>query len=240
MSAMFLWNKKITLNYEERRDGAEPNILLMHYTGMETGAAALDRLTDIESKVSVHYLIDEDGTVRALVPEGKRAWHAGLSSWHGETDINSYSIGIEIVNPGHEFGYRPFPHAQMESVLTLSREIMARNNIKYVLGHSDVAPERKKDPGELFDWRFLAEGGVGLWPEITDADMREAEHVARNDYDAQKLLVRFGYNPAAASVDVVTAYHRHFFPERFGEAHEGEICLQGIARLLALLRQQET
>lgn len=237
---MFLWNKQKPLNYEDRRAGAQPNILLMHYTGMETGRAALERLSDPSSKVSVHYVVDEDGSVTALVPEDKRAWHAGLSYWMGEDDINSYSIGIEIVNPGHEFGYRPFPQVQMESVLRLSREIMSRHSIYHVLGHSDVAPERKKDPGELFDWQYLAAHGVGLWPDVTEADMRMAEDVARNDFESQKLLHQFGYHPAAASVDVVTAFHRHFFPERFGEAHEGEICTQGIARLLALLRQRDS
>lgn len=234
---MFLWGKKKPVNYEDRRNNLTPYILLMHYTGMESGQAAYDRLTDISSKVSVHYLVDEDGCVRSLVPEDKRAWHAGLSYWRGQDDINSASIGIEIVNPGHEFGYRPFPKTQMESVMRLSREIMARHEIQFVLGHSDVAPERKKDPGELFDWEYLASHGVGLWPQVADEDIRQAEILARNDYEAQKLLHKFGYHAAAASADIVTAFHRHFFPERFNDdGREAEICVQGIARLLALLR----
>lgn len=237
---MFLWPKKKLLNYEERRDGMRPYILLMHYTGMESGAAALARLSDPASKVSVHYMVEEDGGVRALVPEDKRAWHAGASYWQGESDINSASIGIEIVNPGHEFGYRPFPPAQMESVLKLSQEIIARHEIRFVLGHSDVAPERKQDPGELFDWRYLAAHGVGSWPQVSDADVTEAEILARNDYEAQKLLHQYGYHPAAAAVDTVAAFHRHYFPERIDGQNDGIICPQGIARLLALLRVQNS
>lgn len=233
-----MFQKKSTpKNYEERPKGAKPNIILIHYTGMQTALAALDRLSDPESKVSAHYLILEDGDIHEIVSEDKRAWHAGVSYWRGETDINSYSIGIEMVNPGHEFGYKSFPKSQMESLLGLCKEIKTRWDIEHVLGHSDVAPERKQDPGELFDWEYLASHGVGLWPNITDEDIREANVLSRNDFEALRLLALFGYNPMAASLDVVTAFHRHYFPDRFKKNKEDQICEEGIARLLALLRQ---
>lgn len=232
---MFLWKSK-SLNYEERPDGMEPNILLLHYTGMESMQAARDRLSDPESKVSAHYLIDEDGTVFDLVDEGKRAWHAGVSYWAGETDINSYSIGVEIVNPGHEFGYRAFPSAQMDAVLKLSSEIMERNAIEYVLGHSDVAPERKTDPGELFDWQILAKNGVGLWPAPNEADYARAEEVFVNDFEVEKLFVAYGYNPMAAYIDVVSAFQRHYYQDVFSDGGEGRVCRETVARLLSLIR----
>jgi len=239
---MFLWpsKKNDNPNCEERIDGAVPSIILLHYTGLEDGLTAFEILNDPTSKVSAHYMVDEDGTVHSLVPEEMRAWHAGVSYWGHETDINSHSIGIEIQNPGHEYGYRPFPKEQMDSVLKLCRDIMSRHEIKHVLGHSDVAPGRKTDPGELFDWAWLATHGVGLWPDITEGDREKAEVLARRDYDAQKLFHQFGYNPAAAAVDVVTAFHRHYYPERLdeGEKSAGDICEEGIARLLSLLCQQ--
>src|SRR5262249_2793887 len=142
------------------------DILVMHYTGMETGAAALARLVDPASRVSSHYTVDEDGMIYHHVPEDCRAWHAGKSYWAGAPDINAPSIGIEIVNPGHEFGSRSFPDAQIEAVIALSLDIFTRHAIppERVLGHSDVAPARKQDPGELFPWKTLATAGIGLWP----------------------------------------------------------------------------
>lgn len=157
-----------SLNFDERN--VKPDMLVLHYTGMPSAQAALDKLRDgnTSSRVSAHYVVDEDGTVYRLVPEDKRAWHAGVSAWRGKTDINARSIGIEIVNPGHEFGYRPFPPAQMQAVAELSKDIVARHHIpkRNVVAHSDVAPGRKEDPGELFDWRYLAEQGIGLWPDV--------------------------------------------------------------------------
>ena len=142
-------------------------MIVLHYTGMKSGEEALARLTDPAAKVSSHYLVHEDGRIDQLVPEARRAWHAGLSSWKGVADINSCSIGIEIVNPGHEFGYRDFPDAQIEAVISLCRDIIARHRIPNarVLAHSDVAPARKQDPGEKFPWARLAASGVGLWVE---------------------------------------------------------------------------
>lgn len=236
---MFPWSKKKIEypNCEERPKGIKPSIILMHYTGMEDPLMAFERLGDPQSKVSAHYMIDSDGCLHDIVPEEYRAWHAGVSYWDRETDINSHSIGIEMDNPGHEFGYRPFPQAQMDTLLKLSREIMSRHEIKLVLGHSDVAPERKTDPGELFNWKWLAENGVGLWPDPTPEEEEKAVVIARNDFDALKLFHKFGYQPAAAAVDIVTAFHRHYFPERFEEGKEGEVSVPTVARLLSLLRQ---
>ncbi len=235
------FGKSKPLNYEERPSGVKPDILLMHYTGMQSMEEAKERLCDPDSKVSAHYLIDEDGTVYDLVDHTKRAWHAGVAFWAGETDINSYSIGIEIVNPGHEFGYRPFPKVQMQSVLKLSRELVVEYEIEHVLAHSDVAPERKQDPGELFDWPWLAEHGVGLWPAPDEADYEKAKTLSLNDFEVEKLFLSYGYNPISAFVDVVTEFHRHYYPDVFlkgSVGQEGQVCVETVARLLSLLRQR--
>ena len=177
-------------NHDARPDGLAVDILLLHYTGMTSGEAALARLCDPAAKVSAHYCIDEDGSVSRLVPEARRAWHAGAGHWAGAGDINARSIGIELVNPGHEFGYRAFPEAQMTALMALARDILARHPIPAarVLGHSDVAPLRKEDPGELFDWQGLAAAGIGLWPETP------AEETDLPSDDAFKAgLARFGY-----------------------------------------------
>ena len=247
---MFLRKSK-PKNYEDRPKGTLPDMIILHYTGMETMLAARERLCDPDSKVSAHYLVDEDGAVYDLVAEDKRAWHAGVSYWKGDTDINSRSIGIEIVNPGHDLGYRPFTGDQMRAVLDLCRGIMQRHEIEYVLGHSDVALERKKDPGELFDWEWLAGYGVGIWPKPVESDFEKAQEIVRNEYQIERLLTQFGYNPLAAYIDVVTAFHRHFSPEKFYKSGniedmdniEGETAqyeqmdLDSVARLVSLLRQ---
>ncbi len=223
--------------YEPRAAGMDPYILLMHYTGMQTGQAAIDRLTDPDSGVNVHYIVEENGTVHDIVPEDKRAWHAGVSYWQGEDDINSASIGIEIINPGHEFGYCPFPIEQMDAVLELSKAIMKRHKITHVLGHSDVAPERKKDPGELFDWEFLAQNGVGEWPLPMPEDYARAEKLSINDFELEKLFIEYGYNPMAAFQDTVIAFQRHFYPGVFKEGKEGKADLETVARLIALIKK---
>jgi N-acetylmuramoyl-L-alanine amidase len=210
-------------NHDAR--GERADILLMHYTGMETGEAALARLTDKAAKVSAHYFVDEDGRILQLVPEHRRAWHAGLASWKRATDINARSIGIEVVNPGHENGYRDFPEAQIEAVIALCRDIVARNHIRRerVLAHSDVAPTRKNDPGEKFPWARLAAAGVGLWVE--PAPLSEGRTLSANDRGGeveklQKNLARFGYpleitrHYDDATRSVVTAFQRHFRPAR--------------------------
>jgi len=154
-------------NYNDRTVDAV-DLLVLHYTGMASCEAALARLCDPAAQVSAHYLIDEDGTVYRLVAEEHRAWHAGVSCWAGERDVNSRSIGIELVNPGHDLGYRNFPYQQMRALALLCRQILSRHPIpaSRVLAHSDVAPGRKRDPGEKFDWAWLAGQGVGLWPGL--------------------------------------------------------------------------
>ncbi|MCP4394683.1 MAG: N-acetylmuramoyl-L-alanine amidase [Alphaproteobacteria bacterium] len=194
-------------NFNDRGAGAAIDMLVMHYTGMKTAEEALQRMCSKESQVSAHYMVDEDGAIYQLVDEDKRAWHAGVSFWRGETDINSHSIGIEIVNPGHEFGYREFPDVQMQSVIWLSQQILERHPIpaRNVVAHSDIAPTRKQDPGELFNWQMLADNGVGLW--VVDEGEVSAQGAASNDEKA--MLANIGYDvfDFAAAAD---AFHLHF------------------------------
>jgi N-acetylmuramoyl-L-alanine amidase len=152
-------------NFDARR--GPPDMLVLHYTGMRSAEEAVARLRDPAAKVSAHYVVDEDGSILRLVAEERRAWHAGQGGWQGETDCNAASIGIEIVNPGHEFGYRDFPEAQIEAVIELISDIRSRWTIPdaRIIGHSDLAPDRKQDPGERFPWKRLAAAGHGLWFE---------------------------------------------------------------------------
>jgi N-acetylmuramoyl-L-alanine amidase len=233
------WIERPSPNYDPRRDGCPIDILVLHYTGMRTAEDALERLCDPEAKVSAHYTIDRDGTVYRHVDESLRARHAGVSCWAGERDVNSRSIGIELVNPGHEFGYVPFPDAQIEALTGLSHGILARHPIspERVVGHSDVAPARKTDPGELFPWSRLAENGVGLFPK-SHCDRTSSAHGAGEEMFA-KGLARFGYGvppevdiPLAA---VVTAFQRHFRPEKI----DGVCDAETEERLRALLEMVE-
>ena len=210
-------------NHDERKAGRAPDLILLHYTGMLTGEAALERLCSPESKVSAHYVVFEDGRIVQCVREDKRAWHAGVSSWAGETDINSRSIGIEIVNPGHEFGYVDFPLRQIAAVISLCKSIITRRGPilpDRILAHSDVAPTRKQDPGEKFPWALLSDSGIGHWvrPAPLDLDGRQlklgdsGELVAR----LQRALHTYGYGIEETghydelTRDVVTAFQRHF------------------------------
>ncbi|ALG70957.1 N-acetylmuramoyl-L-alanine amidase [Azospirillum thiophilum] len=215
-------------NHGPRAADARVELLILHYTGMPTAAHALDRLCDPASQVSAHYTVDEDGTVYAHVPEDRRAWHAGRSSWRGAGDVNGRSIGVEIVNPGHEFGYRPFPPVQMAAVAELCRGIVARHAIAPadVLGHSDVAPDRKEDPGELFDWPGLAAQGIGIWPTPFQADDGPVA-----DAEIPALLGRYGYDPAEPRA--LLAFQRHFHPGRLtGAADAGTLrSLRALLRL---------
>ena len=193
-------------NFDGRPDGTLIDMLVLHYTGMQTGEAALERLCDPAAKVSAHYVIDEDGTVISLVEEDRRAWHAGVSYWRSETDINARSIGIELVNPGHEFGYRDFPAPQMAALEKLAKETLSRHPIpaRNVVGHADVAPGRKTDPGELFDWAALAQAGIGLWP---GADVSDGDSAA-----VPKMLADYGYD-VTDEAQAIAAFQRHFHPE---------------------------
>lgn len=227
-------------NFDARR--APPDMIVLHYTGMLSGEAALARLRDPEARVSAHYLVEEDGRVFALVDEARRAWHAGVSFWLGETDINARSVGVEIVNPGHEFGYRPFPAVQVAAVIDLVADIRSRWTVPdaRILGHSDVAPHRKADPGELFPWKVLAEHGHGLWAEPPPAP---GPALAEGDEGLgvlvlQGALGRFGYDCHrtgiydAQTAGIVRAFQRHWRGERPDGRADGETR----ARLMALLR----
>lgn len=194
-------------------------MVVLHYTGMQSAAEAQERLCDPAAEVSAHYLIDEDGAVIRLVDEENRAWHAGRSSWRGITDINSASVGIELVNPGHEFGYRPFPEAQIQALLPLLADIVKRHDIPRanIVGHSDVAPARKDDPGELFPWDLLARYRLALAkPELT---MRL---VWDNDSAFFLALERFGYDITDQTA-AVRAFQRRWRPRRVDGVVDGEI-----------------
>lgn len=219
-----------------------PSILVLHYTGMKSGQEAIDRLRHPAAKVSSHYVVEEDGRVFRLVPEERRAWHAGVSFWRGRRNVNGESIGIEIVNPGHEWGYRAFPEAQVASVIELVADIRTRWMIedRDIVGHSDVAPARKDDPGELFPWKRLAEAGHGLWAEAPPAPgnpVGEGETGAAV-FALQAGFTRLGYDlPPSGTFDadttaVVRAFQRHWRPERVDGIADGETR----ARLIALLR----
>ncbi len=214
-------------NYNDRPAGARVKYLILHYTGMATGGAALKRLCDPTAKVSAHYLIEEDGRVYSLVVEDKRAWHAGVAAWEADRDINGLSIGVELVNPGHDApgyqgDYRPFPEPQMAALIKLCRGILARHAIRpwYVLGHSDVAPARKIDPGELFDWRRLAAQGIGAWHNVSP-DRKIAPSGAVSVAEVQEMLARYGYPLARTgwadqqTRQALSAFQRHFRPADF-------------------------
>jgi len=213
-------------NHGERRDGLRPDMIVLHYTGMIDAMGALDRLCARGGDVSAHYFVFEDGYIVQMVQESRRAWHAGTSSWAGETDINSCSVGIEIANPGHEYGYPEFPTRQIAAVIALCRSIQTRHTIPpvRVLAHSDIAPARKQDPGEKFPWRTLADSGVGHW--VKPAPITEGGVLLalgdRGDAVAalQDALGAYGYgilvNGTYDSMTeaVVKAFQRHFRPER--------------------------
>ena len=233
-------------NFEPRRGGQRPSILLLHYTGLGSAANAIDWLSRPESKVSSHYVIDEEGAVTQLVAEDMRAWHAGLAVWAGETDINSASIGIEVHNQGHEHGLPDFPEAQVRVLEALCRDIIARHGIRpeRVLAHSDVAPTRKRDPGEKFPWARLARAGIGHWvpPEpVNWADPGIARDAAGPLVAAvQTKLGQYGYGiEATGGLDprtefVVKAFQRHFRPERV-DGRIDQSTVTTLERLIAAL-----
>jgi N-acetylmuramoyl-L-alanine amidase len=228
-------------NQDDRPEETPIDTLVLHYTGMRTAREAIERLRDPEARVSAHYVVEEDGAVWRLVPETRRAWHAGVSYWRGRTALNDRSIGIEIVNPGHEFGYRDFPVLQLAAVCDLCLEVLARHPIppRNVVAHSDIAPERKEDPGERFDWAALARNGVGLWPEgVPDLGTGGIVRDAARLSDVRAALAAIGYrvapegplDPALAAV--LRAFQRHWRPEAVtGQADAGTL-----ARLLAVAR----
>ena len=234
-------------NFEPRRGRTRPDMLILHYTGMMSAPRAIAWLANPASKVSCHYVVDEHGRITQMVSEADRAWHAGVGSWHGETDINSASVGIEIQNPGHDLGYPEFGPAQMAAVAALSRDIIARNGIPAtrVLAHSDVSPGRKIDPGEKFDWPGLNAAGVGHW--ISPAPLDENDYgLGAGDRDATiaratALLARYGYGIAPcdtldpAGTKVVRSFQLHFRPAR----PDGRVDRSTLATLEALVAAAE-
>jgi N-acetylmuramoyl-L-alanine amidase len=221
-------------SFNERR--SPPDMLVLHYTGMQTGEAALARLRDPVAEVSAHYLVEEDGRIFTLVPEERRAWHAGRGVWQGETDVNAASIGIEIVNPGHEFGYRPFPDAQVQAVIDLTSDIRSRWSIPdaRIIAHSDLAPDRKEDPGELFPWKQLAAAGHGLWFEPAQERIAALGGFLQVGDEGIGVVVlrsglhRLGYGltPGSAydeeTATTVRAFQRHWRQARVDGVADGE------------------
>lgn len=211
------------------REGVAVDMLVIHYTGMRSCDEALDRLCDPSAEVSAHYLIDEMGELVSLVDESKRAWHAGVASWRGHTNINSRSVGIELVNPGHEFGYRDFAHPQIETLISLCQGILRRHDIpaRNVVGHSDVAPLRKQDPGERFDWQRMAAAGVGLWPNLDGSAGSVAEAAV------SRSLHQIGYDISDVSV-AVTAFQRHYRPRLIDGVADDETrqCIAAVLKLI--------
>jgi N-acetylmuramoyl-L-alanine amidase len=214
-----------SVNFGDRAKGRLPDMIVLHYTGMPDVEGALARLCTAGTDVSAHYVVLEDGRIVQCVQEAKRAWHAGVASWAGEDDINSCSIGIEIVNRGHDWGYPDFPSRQIAAVIALCRGIILRRDIPAhrIVGHSDVAPARKKDPGEKFPWRSLANSGVGHWVEpapIVRGDVLKMGSEGDNVLALQESLAQYGYGIKATgrfdtpTMEVVTAFQRHFRPER--------------------------
>jgi N-acetylmuramoyl-L-alanine amidase len=212
-------------NFDERTGLGHADMIVLHYTGMQFAHEAIHRLCDPAARVSSHYVVIETGSIVQLVPEGKRAWHAGVSVWGGDPDINSRSIGIEVCNPGHDFGYPDFPSRQIAATITLCRSILTRNIIRpeNVLAHSDVAPSRKNDPGEKFPWKRLAQSGVGLWVDvgaIADAEPLKPNDTGPQVIELQRLLTHYGYGIDAsgrydvATSEVITAFLRHFRPSK--------------------------
>jgi N-acetylmuramoyl-L-alanine amidase len=212
-------------NYDERTGLGRADMIILHYTGMQFSHEAIHRLCDPKARVSSHYVVLENGSIVQLVEEGKRAWHAGVSVWAGDPDVNSRSIGIEICNPGHDFGYPEFPSRQIAATITLCRSILTRNIIRpeNVLAHSDVAPSRKNDPGEKFPWKRLAQSGIGLWVDV--GAVANAEPIRPNDNgsqvtELQRMLTEYGYGVDAsgrydvATGEVITAFQRHFRPSK--------------------------
>jgi N-acetylmuramoyl-L-alanine amidase len=225
--------EKPSPNHDERPAGEAVDMLILHYTGMRSAGEAIDRLCDPIARVSSHYVVDEDGTVVRLVPEARRAWHAGVSYWRGHHTLNGRSIGIEIVNPGHEWGYRDFPALQMAAVCDLSLSILSRHKIpaRNVIAHSDVAPDRKEDPGEKFRWADLARNGVGLWP-VGTPDLGSGAAV-RDPIELRPVraaLKRIGYHVVPEGAldpglsTVLRAFQRHWRPEAItGQADAGTV-----------------
>ena len=232
--------KHDTDHYEDRPEGAKPDILVLHYTETRDLKEAEDYFTGrvphpSGGRVSVHYMVDIDGGVHQYVDEDKRAWHAGVGYWRGCTDVNSHSIGVEIVHPGHKYGYGPFPDAQIDAVIALCQDVVSRHEIeaRNVVAHSDIAPDRKIDPGELFPWDKLAAQGVGRVAEALHADvaglMQEPDIV-------KEMLLAYGYDPQQPLDVLLSAFQRHFVQDAFVRSEQGRLTQQTVLCLLSLIK----
>lgn len=241
---------RVSPNFGPRRDGLVPDMIVLHYTGMESGQAAEEWLCNPQSEVSSHYLVHEDGRIVQMVREADRAWHAGRSSWRGATDINSCSVGIEITNPGHGNGYPEFPDAQIDAVIELCRGISARHHVapERVLAHSDVAPGRKLDPGEKFPWHVLAAAGVGLYQPPSPVGGGRFMSVGDRGEPVealQSMLGIFGYGIEITGLFddrtriVVEAFQRHFRRERVDGVADSST-IETLHRLLTSLPAFDT
>jgi N-acetylmuramoyl-L-alanine amidase len=218
-------------HHDARPAGTPIDTLVLHYTDTRTAAETLRILCgETERRVSAHYLVEEDATVWQLVPEQRRAWHAGVSHWRGIEGINARSIGIEVQNFGHLHGLRPFPAAQVDAVIALCQAVLARHPIaaRNVVAHSDIAPDRKRDPGELFPWARLAAAGIGLWPGVAPARLGGGDQVALLGH-----LARIGYRMDLPAAQLVTAFQRHWAPHRVDGVADGPTCWAA-ARVAAL------
>lgn len=205
--------ERLSPHHDARPPGTAIDTLVLHYTDTRTARQALDILCGAtDRRVSAHYLVEEDATVWRLVPEQRRAWHAGVSHWRGRAGLNTWSIGIEVANPGHLHGYRAFPDRQIVAVMALCQAIMRRHRIAAadVVAHSDISPDRKRDPGELFPWARFAEAGIGLWPGDPPLLNEQGDHMAATLAD----LARIGFRTDLPAVQLITAFQRHWAPHR--------------------------
>jgi N-acetylmuramoyl-L-alanine amidase len=228
----------------ERKIIGDPDYIILHYTGTPTLQDAVHYFMDEQSEkpVSAHYMIDEDGTTYRFVADDERAWHAGRSYWRGITDMNSHSIGIEIVNPGHDHGYRPFPLAQMNVVKKLVTSLKGKYNIpnENIIGHSDIAPERKIDPGEYFSWRDLAEEGMGIWFDISIEDEAFARSILPSTDAIRSGFSRWGFDPEASLETINFAFQQHYLPEFVLAQNVLPVTdLRVLSRLASLLRLRD-
>lgn len=226
-------------NFGDRKNGGAIDMIILHYTGFQNIQDWIRAAQDPAEEKSAHYAVATDGTVYQLVDDSKRAWHAGVSYWQGEKDINSCSIGIEVHNAGHEGGCPPYPEVQTAAVAGLCRDLAARYKIPAarILGHSDIAIGRKIDPGEHFPWEDLAKKGVGLWPDPTLEDQVAMDHIARDETQKKALFKTLGYDVSQDFSAVVTAFQRHWQPDVIGTEEEGKISENTLIRLKAVIRQ---
>lgn len=238
---------KHSTHHGERADSAAPTFLIIHYTESANAVAPDGYFTGTLTHptggcVSAHYMIDVDGSTVQYVDEDRRAWHAGASHWAGVADINTHSIGIELVNGGPAFGYTDFPPLQIDALIALAQGILTRHNIPlhHVLAHSDIAPGRKIDPGEKFPWKILADAGVGLWPQPIQSDFNDAAALMQDDAKLKQSLVDYGYDPVQSLDVLVKEFQRHFQPEAFAQPQSfaGVANTETALRLSALLRQK--